>query len=229
MDLRELDGGDALDGSVSYSSYASSPWLALNNNSGGGGEVSGPLPPPPPPQQQQQQSHTNNNSPPHGIAQAAVARPAEEYYQADTARVSTKIADLINPPAATTMPGPNSADYNFYPQPSYVGQQMYQQQYPRHQHQQKQPDYYLYDEPSYLSKLWENRRTVVKLILLSLVVLLAVSLHSTATTYLARAAEAVLRGIPVTSYKWWLYDTALRMAYPLVVLLLLWNIKVFWT
>jgi hypothetical protein len=72
---------------------------------------------------------------------------------------------------------------------------------------------------SYLDKLVAKRKEVLKLVLFSFVILLALSTHSLVKHYLkVYFAEVVLT--PTKEF-------ALRLMYPTIVLLLLWNIKVF--
>ncbi len=75
--------------------------------------------------------------------------------------------------------------------------------------------------PSYLQVLWERRKDVVRLCLLSLIVLLAISTHSTILHYLRGYVEA--RGGLISEGK----ELALRCAYPILVLLVLWHVKAF--
>lgn len=77
-----------------------------------------------------------------------------------------------------------------------------------------------YEDDNYFEALWAKRRDVVKLIILSLVVLLAVSAHSTVTHYLKEYIESN----PMLTDP---QQIALRCAYPLAVLFLLWNTKAF--
>lgn len=74
------------------------------------------------------------------------------------------------------------------------------------------------DDPGYLETLWERRRDVAKLAILSLVVLLAISAHSAAWHYLREFIETRTR------LTYW-QEVGLRVAYPIVILLILWHFK----
>lgn len=74
------------------------------------------------------------------------------------------------------------------------------------------------DDPGYLETLWERRRDVTKLAILSLVVLLAISAHSAAWHYIREFIETHSR------MTYW-QEVGLRVAYPVVVLLVLWHLK----
>lgn len=76
------------------------------------------------------------------------------------------------------------------------------------------------DRPGYLEALWQRRRAVAKLVMLSLVVLLAMSLHKTLWYYL----KDYIHSNAMTE----LQELALRMAYPVGIFVILWNIKAFW-
>jgi hypothetical protein len=73
-------------------------------------------------------------------------------------------------------------------------------------------------DSGYLEQMWQRRRDVAKLCLLSLVVLLAISTHTTVWHYLLEYIETA------TKLTYW-REVALRAAYPVVVLLVLWNVK----
>jgi hypothetical protein len=96
-------------------------------------------------------------------------------------------------------------------------QQQAQQQQPQVQ-QQQQVRVLAPAEPSYLETLWQRRRDVAKLCILSLVILLAISIHSAAWHYLREYIETAET---MTFWK----EVAIRSAYPLVVFVLLWNLK----
>jgi hypothetical protein len=76
-------------------------------------------------------------------------------------------------------------------------------------------------EPGYWDLLWERRRDVCKLVLLSLVVLLALSSHTTIWHYLKEFIDAA----SITRAQ----EVALRVAYPAAVLFVLWHVKAFLT
>lgn len=74
-------------------------------------------------------------------------------------------------------------------------------------------------EPGYFELLWARRREIVKLVVLSLVVLLAISSHSTVWHYLQDYVDLQqLEGGK---------ELAVRLAYPAAVLVLLWHFKAF--
>ena len=77
-------------------------------------------------------------------------------------------------------------------------------------------------EPGYLEQLWQRRRDVAKLCILSLVVLLAISAHSAAWHYLREFIETTPK---LTFWQ----EVALRTAYPAFVLIVLWHFKSFLT
>ena len=66
--------------------------------------------------------------------------------------------------------------------------------------------------------MWQRRRDVAKLCILSLVVLLAISLHSAAWHYLREYIETASR------LTYW-QEAGLRAAYPIFVLVVLWHAK----
>jgi len=72
----------------------------------------------------------------------------------------------------------------------------------------------------YWEQLWQRRRDLAKLTILALVVLLALSLHSAAWYYLREFIDS-REGL--TFWK----EVGIRVAYPIVVLLLLWHAKAF--
>lgn len=74
-------------------------------------------------------------------------------------------------------------------------------------------------EPGYLELLWQRRRDVLKLIMLSITILLAISLHSTAWHYL----RSFIEDTTLT----WNQELVIRLAYPIVVLVVLWHVKAF--
>ena len=78
------------------------------------------------------------------------------------------------------------------------------------------------DDPGYLEQLWQRRRDVAKLCILSLVVLLAISINTAAWHYIREYIET-----HPTLTQW--QEVGLRVAYPVVVLLVLWHFKSFLT
>jgi hypothetical protein len=76
-----------------------------------------------------------------------------------------------------------------------------------------------YDDDGYLTTLWSKRRDVLKLILMALVVILALSCHKVAWHYLCEYLEgaSLSRG----------QEIALTVAYPVVVLAVMWHLKAF--
>ena len=77
--------------------------------------------------------------------------------------------------------------------------------------------------PSYWQLMWQKRREVARLCVLSLVVLLAISFHATVLHYIKTYIEE--QGSSLTEGK----EMLLRLAYPVSVLLLLWHVKAFGT
>jgi hypothetical protein len=75
-------------------------------------------------------------------------------------------------------------------------------------------------EPGYFESLWDKRRAIFKLAILSLVVLLAISGHHTVWHYLT---DYIDRSAALTFSQ----ELALRMAYPAAVLIVLWHVKTF--
>jgi small-conductance mechanosensitive channel len=73
----------------------------------------------------------------------------------------------------------------------------------------------------YLAMFWDRRSSVGKLIILSLAILFAVSLHHTACFYLKVASDRVKMS---RNFKWW-QDVIIRIAYPLIILIILWHAK----
>lgn len=72
---------------------------------------------------------------------------------------------------------------------------------------------------SYFDKLVAKKKDVLKLVLFSLVIILALSLHSMVKHYLKQFFEDNV----MTASK----EFAIRLLYPALVLLVLWNIKAF--
>lgn len=77
------------------------------------------------------------------------------------------------------------------------------------------------EPPSFCERAWSRRRDIARLVVLALVVWLAVSAHATTWLYLNRYVEAAGQGL--TSNK----ELALRVTYPLLVLLALWGLKMY--
>lgn len=75
-------------------------------------------------------------------------------------------------------------------------------------------------EPSYLERMWQRRRDMAKLGVLVMVVLLAISAHATIMHYVRVFLEEGAGAEWSPSQQ-----AALRIAYPLLVLLLLWHTK----
>jgi hypothetical protein len=72
--------------------------------------------------------------------------------------------------------------------------------------------------PGLMERMWARRRELAKLCVLVLVVLLAMATHTTAWHYL----KEYLEDATLTSFQ----EFACRAAYPLVILVLLWALKV---
>jgi hypothetical protein len=85
---------------------------------------------------------------------------------------------------------------------------MYQQQ---QQHQSSQP--------SYLDRLWGKKRDVMKLVMFTLVFMLALSLHWVAKYYM----KDYLESNALTPTK----ELFFRMLYPCIILFIVWNMRAF--
>lgn len=92
-----------------------------------------------------------------------------------------------------------------------------QQQQHAHQHRLHPPTRVL--ETGYFETMWLRRRDLIKVCVLSLAVLLAISAHSTAWHYLQDYVD--VNGL--TGGR----ELIVRLAYPVVIVTLLWNIKAF--
>lgn len=75
--------------------------------------------------------------------------------------------------------------------------------------------------PSYLERLWSTRVDLARLLLLTLIVWLAISAHATLLHYLRAFVES--RGAGLSEGR----ELALRAAYPVAILLVLWHLKTF--
>lgn len=78
---------------------------------------------------------------------------------------------------------------------------------------------YAPEEPGYAAIMWGRRRDVLKLVMLALVVWLALSSHKIAWHYLKEYIE--------TAAPTHLQEVAVRLAYPLAIVAVLWNLKAF--
>ena len=158
-----------------------------------------------PPQQQQQQANQYT-------AQTVSYSPQvpQQQSKAPIVIIPTQRGMASSPPLPAPMPMLAAA----YPASGY-----YQQQHQQQQHQQYVTLPMPPKEPGYFETLWARRRAVVKLVVLALVVLLAVSSHATIWHYLKQLIEDV----EPTRYQ----EIALRVAYPLAVLAVMWNLKAF--
>jgi hypothetical protein len=74
-------------------------------------------------------------------------------------------------------------------------------------------------DPGYFETLWVKRKETTKLIVLALVILLAISGHSAIWHYVKEYVESAV----LTQAQ----EVAVRLAYPLAVLFVLWNVKAF--
>lgn len=103
--------------------------------------------------------------------------------------------------------------------------------YPVNQYTQPQKQYYHQlpnphpqsNEETYLSQLWDKRRSAFKTVIITLIVLLAISLHWAIIFYVQMALDHVGK---TPKPKWW-HDVALRVSYPILVFFLIWNMKTF--
>ncbi len=74
-------------------------------------------------------------------------------------------------------------------------------------------------ENSYLDKMLSKKKDVMKLLLFALVILLAISIHYVVDVYIRRFIDENV----LSSGK----EFAFRILYPFLILLILWNMKVF--
>jgi hypothetical protein len=72
--------------------------------------------------------------------------------------------------------------------------------------------------PSYVEQLWSNKRDVSKLILMSMLVVVALSIHYVVKFYI----KQVIAARSLTSGQ----ELMLRASYPLIMIFLVWNFKV---
>lgn len=80
------------------------------------------------------------------------------------------------------------------------------------------------NEPTYMDKMWRDKRNVLKLLIITFVILLAISLHATVQHYINHFVSVFSK---MYKFKRW-HEVAIRVAYPLFVLAILWHMKVFW-
>jgi hypothetical protein len=74
-------------------------------------------------------------------------------------------------------------------------------------------------EPTFLDRMWARRRDIAKMLVLSLVVLLAISSHWSIAHYI----KGYLENLPYANSLW--VEAGVRAAYPVLVLLLMWILK----
>jgi len=72
----------------------------------------------------------------------------------------------------------------------------------------------------YFSEVWDKRRSVLKIMVITFAILLAISLHNTISFYLSALIDRVKHRA-----KW--NEVLIRIAYPLVVLLAMWHLKAY--
>lgn len=138
---------------------------------------------------------------------AAVAPPP--------AQAQAQAAIVSQPPPLMSMPHDHQRQQQ-QQQMAMVWQQQQLHQRPTMQYAQQQQY-----EPGYVDLLWDKRREVFKLCLLTLVILLAISSHTAVWHYL----EDYINDAVLTSGQ----ELALRLAYPAIVLIVLWHFKTFLT
>ena len=131
--------------------------------------------------------------------------------QARLAIIPTQRGTMAPPPLPVPMPSLAA----MYPTYSQQSQQPHQSMRSQYAHLPPPPP----QEPGYFEIMWSRRRAVVKLIILTLVVLLAISCHATVLHYMKQFIDDV----EPTHYQ----EIALRVAYPLLVLAIMWNLKAF--
>ncbi len=100
----------------------------------------------------------------------------------------------------------------------------YKAAYARHQHemaireQQSVRQQSELNEPGYIDKLIVKKRDLLKIIIFALMILLAISIHTAVDYWLKDIATAYQ-----LTYK---QELGVRVLYPIVILILLWNLKV---
>ena len=135
----------------------------------------------------------------------------QQMQQARLAIIPTQRGTMAPPPLPVPMPSLAA----MYPTYSQQSQQPHQSMRSQYAHLPPPPP----QEPGYFEIMWSRRRAVVKLIILTLVVLLAISCHATVLHYMKQFIDDV----EPTHYQ----EIALRVAYPLLVLAIMWNLKAF--
>lgn len=72
----------------------------------------------------------------------------------------------------------------------------------------------------YFSEVWDRRRSVLKLMVITLVILLAISLHNTIYFYICALIDRIKH-----RPRW--NEVVIRIAYPIVILLAMWHLKAY--
>jgi hypothetical protein len=72
----------------------------------------------------------------------------------------------------------------------------------------------------YFSEIWDRRRSVLKLMVITLVILLAISLHNTIYFYVCALIDRIKHRA-----KW--NEVVIRVAYPLIILIAMWHLKAY--
>jgi hypothetical protein len=115
---------------------------------------------------------------------------------------------LLQPRASQMYYAPSSSMLPL-PTTAAAGQQLLQLPLPEH----------MVPDPGYLEYMWVRRRDVLKLIIISLVIMLAISSHYTIWHYMREYFD----GATLTTSQ----ELMLRVAYPIAVLVVLWHTKAF--
>jgi hypothetical protein len=109
-------------------------------------------------------------------------------------------------------------------QQAYLNQQLRLAQV-QQQSQQSQPSvskgeyYYKEEKDGYIESMWSKKKDILKLVIMSMMILLALSFHSLVTFWMTDYLKA-------TDFSF-RQEIGFRLLYPLIVLLLLWNLKTF--
>lgn len=72
----------------------------------------------------------------------------------------------------------------------------------------------------YFSEVWDKRRSVLKIMVITFAILLAISLHNTIYFYVCALIDRVKHRA-----KW--NEVLIRIAYPLIILLVMWHLKAY--
>jgi len=127
------------------------------------------------------------------------------------------VYDASIPPGPPAPPAVQQMQEPGYAQPSASAMALAQQPAPQPTYNAPQPRSAMYAAPSFWDRLAGKRVEVAKMIVLSLVVLLAISLDRMSSHYLT--------GYIGTAFLTTSQEFLVRLSYPLIVLLCLWMLK----